>query len=144
VNQIQPYALWLGHDGDGRDNKSLFKLGIRAVVQLAVEMLPLGPPRELIYCRFPLVDGPGNDADLLQLAISTLAAFLQGKVPTLVCCGASMSRSPALAAAALSRTQARSPEECLEQIARQHPTDVSPAFWNEVRDLCIRGEKGEL
>jgi hypothetical protein len=44
-----------------------------------------------------------------------------------------MRRTPALAAAALSRAQTRSPEDCLEQIARQHPTDVSPAFWHEVR-----------
>jgi protein-tyrosine phosphatase len=145
VNQIKPYPLWLGHAGDGRDFQTLLKLGIQAVVQLAVEEPPLHTPRELICCRFPLVDGPGNDPNLLAISISTLTMLLQGKVPTLVCCGAGMCRTPALAAAALSRAHARSPEECLDQIARQHPTDISPAFWNEVlASLLAREPTREL
>jgi protein-tyrosine phosphatase len=135
MNQIRPYPLWIGHAGDGRDNKTLLKIGIQAVMQLAVDEPPLQLSRELIYCRFPLVDAAGNDPNLLTLAITTLVAFLQANVPTLLCCSAGMSRSPALAAAALSLVQLPSPEECLEQIARQHPTDVSLVFWNEVRGM---------
>jgi hypothetical protein len=44
-----------------------------------------------------------------------------------------MRRTPAVAAAALSRLLSQSPEECLERIARAHPTDMSPAVWGEVR-----------
>jgi hypothetical protein len=65
MNQIPPYHLWIGHAGDGRDYRRLLDLGIRAVVQLAVEEPPLQPPRELIYLRFPLRDGADNPDDLL-------------------------------------------------------------------------------
>ncbi|HKI36403.1 MAG TPA: dual specificity protein phosphatase [Gemmataceae bacterium] len=133
MTHIEPSPLWLGHEGDARDFRRLFEIGIQAVVQLAVEVPPLQLPREMTYLRFPLYDGPGNDADLLALAINTLAALIRTGTPTLVCCAAGMQRTPTIAAAALSRVHGQSAQEWLERIARQHPTDVSPAFWNEVR-----------
>jgi protein-tyrosine phosphatase len=138
MTHIEPYPLWLGHEGDGRDFRRLFGAGIQAVVQLAIEVLPLQPPRELTYLRFPLYDGPGNDPELLALTINTLAGLLRAGTPTLVCCSAGMRRTPAVAAAALFGAHGGSPEEWLEQIARQHPTDVSPAFWEEVHNVMVR------
>jgi protein-tyrosine phosphatase len=49
-----------------------------------------------------------------------------------VCCGGGMSRSPALAAAALSVAFGESPEECLKAVVLHHPGDVSPGLWNEI------------
>jgi protein-tyrosine phosphatase len=144
MTHIEPYPLWLGHEGDGRDFRQLFGAGIQAIVQLAIEVPPLQPPREMTYLRFPLYDGPGNDADLLALAIDTLAALLRTGTPTLVCCSAGMRRTPAVAAMALARAHGQSPEEHLERIARQHPTDVSPAFWKEVRRFSARGAGGGM
>jgi protein-tyrosine phosphatase len=135
MTRIEPYALWLGHEGDGRDFRRLLGAGIQAVVQLAMEVPPLQPPREMTYLRFPLYDGAGNDPNLLALAVGTLAALLRAGTPALVCCSAGMRRTPAVAAVALAHAHGQSPEEYLEQIARQHPTDVSPAFWEEVRKL---------
>src|SRR5271167_4199453 len=71
MRQILPHSLWLGHAKDAEDFKQIFDLGINALVQLAVEEPAVQLPRELIYCRFPLVDGPGNEARLLSLAITT-------------------------------------------------------------------------
>ena len=102
MRQIHPHSLWISHARDAQDFKRVFDLGITALVQLAVEEPALQPPRELICCRFPLVDGPGNEPAVLSLAITTLANLLEKKVPTLVTCGAGLSRSPAIAAAALS------------------------------------------
>ena len=133
MTHIEPYSLWLGHEGDGRDFRRLFDAGIQAVVQLALEVPPIQTPREMIYLRFPLYDGQGNDPDLLTLAINTLAALVRTGTPTLTCCAAGMRRTPAIAAAALSRVHGESPKQWLERIARHHPTDVSPAFWTEVR-----------
>src|SRR4051794_40333460 len=99
MTQILPYPIWIGHAGDGRDYPRLLDLGIRAVVQLAAEEPPLHPPRELAYLRFPLNDGADNPDDLLSLAVGSLASLVRLHVPTLVCCGAGMSRSPAVAAA---------------------------------------------
>lgn len=137
MKQIIPHLLWLGHLGEAAHARPLFDAGIRAVVELAAEEPPSRPPRELVYCRFPLVDGPGNDADLLSLAVAAVAALLRWRVPTLVCCGSGLSRSPAVAAAALAQAQGEKPEDCLARLAEQHPCDVSPGLWNELRKVAV-------
>src|SRR5262245_49366595 len=101
MTQIQPHYLWLGHAGDGRNAAEMFRLEIQAVVQLALEEPVLSLPREILYFRVPLIDGPGNAPELLALAVNMTARLVALKVPTLVCCGAGLSRSPAIAAAAL-------------------------------------------
>src|SRR5436853_1864886 len=126
--QISAHLLWLGHAGDGRDYRRILDTDIQAVVQLAAEEPVLELPRDLVYCRFPLVDGSGNDTKLLQLAITTVANLLEMKVVTLVFCGAGMSRSPAIAAAALALVFQDSPDECLQQVTEHFPADVAPAL----------------
>lgn len=135
MNQITPYPLWIGHAGDGRAFQKLFDEGIKAIVQLALEEPPLNPPRELIYLRFPLLDGGGNSHTMLRLAVSNVAELTRQTTPTLVCCGAGMSRSPAIAAAALSMVESVSIEKCLERVIQMHPADVSTAFWAQVREV---------
>jgi protein-tyrosine phosphatase len=135
MRQILPHHLWLGHAGDASDFRRQFDLGIEAILQVAMEEPPVQPPRELIYCRFPLLDGTGNRAELLHVAIETTAAFLRMRLPILICCSAGLSRSPVLAAAALARAFDQSPEECLRAVFEQHPSDVSGALWNDVRNV---------
>src|ERR1700730_9417526 len=112
MHQIAPYALWIGHAGDGRDYRRVIDTGIQAIVQLAVEEPPLQPPRDLIYCRFPLVDGSGNPGELLAVSLRTVVGFLEEGVPTLLCCGAGMSRSPAMAAMSIAVFSQRTPQQC--------------------------------
>jgi protein-tyrosine phosphatase len=135
MQQLTPHPLWLGHLGEGRNFQQLFDAGIKAVVELAAEEMPSQPPREFIYCRFPLLDGTDNDRTVLYLATTTVASLLERGVPALVCCGSGLSRSPAIAAAALSLVYQDSPEECLKQVASQHRTDVSPGLWNQLVSL---------
>ena len=49
--------------------------------------------RELVYCRFPLADGVGNDPWLLRAAITVTADLIRSGTPTMIFCGAGMSRS---------------------------------------------------
>lgn len=135
MRPIPPHALWIGHAGDGRDFRHILDAGIEAVVQLAEEEPPLQLPRELLYCRFPLIDGPGNEPKVLDLAITTVANLLERKVPTLLCCGAGMGRSPVIAAAALAQVYQEEPDECLKQVAEHHPADVLPGLWKEVKSF---------
>ncbi len=137
MEQIHPHSLWVGHAGDGRDFRRLFAAGIEAVVQLAAEEPPLHPPRDLVVCRFPLADGPGNRPEMLSLAVQTVAHLLALRVPTLVCCGAGASRSPAVAAAALAVAYGKPPDDMLRLVAGQHRTDVSPGFWGEVKEQLL-------
>jgi protein-tyrosine phosphatase len=135
MNQILPYPLWLGHAGESRDFKKVFDLGVKVIMQLAAEEPSLQTPRELVFCRFPLLDGPGNRAELLFLAVSTVATLVKMRVPTLVTCGAGISRCPAVAAAALSMIHHEPPETYLEKVLEHHPGDVSPGFWQEITSL---------
>ena len=135
MNQVLPHSLWLGHAGEARDFRALFGAGIQAVVDLAAEEPPSQPPRELIYCRFPVVDGEGNPYELLRLAVDTVAALFRAQVPTLVLCSMGMSRAPAVAAAALALVRQERPEKCLEEVLAHHPSDVSPGLWREVDQL---------
>ena len=132
MNQIKPHQLWIGNAGDCRAISRILGNDIRAVVQLAAEESPVQLTRELISCRFPLLDGTENDADLIDLAIRCVANLVERGIPTLVCCGAGMSRSPAIVAAALSRVNHSDLGKSLEAVIKVHPADVSPGFWKEV------------
>ena len=129
---IEPYSLWIGNAGDVRRVSDLMNAGIRAVVDLAANEPVAALPREIVYCRFPLHDGADNDRWLFRAAIATIVELLCNNVPTLVACSAGMSRSPALAAAAIARLSGRDHNECLLACVASGPADVSPALWNDV------------
>jgi len=133
--QIQPLLLWLGHVGDCRDFGRLADAGIEAVVQLATEEPQVNLPREFLVFRIPLHDGAGNGTTNLRLAVETVANLLRNQIPTLVCCSAGASRSPAIASCALAIVQNRSSSECLRHVSEFHKTDVSPGLWKDLLDL---------
>ncbi len=132
MRHVSPYSLWIGNAGDVRSVAELMNAGIRAVVDLAANEPIANLPREFVYCRFPLIDGAGNERWLLRAATSTISELLRDNVPTLVACSAGMSRSPALAAAAIARVSGRDANECLMACVASGPADVSPALWNDV------------
>ena len=134
MRRIEPHHIWIGHAGDGRNFRLMFETGIRAVVQLALEESPLATPRDLMLIRVPLIDG-GNEQQVLRFAVIAVEHMLRSQLPTLVCCGAGMSRSPAVTAIALSRVEQRSPQECLAEITRNAAADVSTTLWQELLEL---------
>jgi hypothetical protein len=136
MREILPNQLWIGNAGDGRDPERLLQNGVAAVINLAAEEPSPVLPRGMTYCRFPLTDGAPNDLGLLDVAIQTVVSLLKKRIPTLVYCGAGMSRSPAVVAAALSIVQGGSPEDKLKEIVAGHPHDVSPHLWEAVKRVC--------
>lgn len=142
MDQIMPHALWVGMSDDCRDYGRLFQAGIRALVHLPFEESPPHSPREIICFRIPITDSAGNPEPLLTLAISAVADLLQMQIPTLVCCAAGVSRSPAITAAALSLVTQQPPEACLKLITHHHPCNVTAGLWNDlVRLLRPRARK---
>ncbi len=133
VDQVAGYQLWIGSVADGRNAEALHNAGILAVIDLAASESPATLPRDLVYCRMPLVDGAGNPPWLLQEAVRLLTNLLTADVPTLVHCGAGLSRSPTIAAMAVSNLTGVTPEAAMQLVADSHRVDPSPAFWNEVR-----------
>ena len=131
--EVVARKLWIGNARDGRDAKSLFANQIHAVVDLAAEEPPAHLPRELISCRLPLHDGTGNSVAILRIAVMTVATFVRNDIAVLVCCSGGMSRSPAIAACALSTWDGKNASEWLTEIRRIKPVDVSPSLWNELQ-----------
>ena len=64
-----------------------------------------------------------------------MASLIESAVPTLVCCSAGMSRSPAVVAAAMALVYHELPEESLKNVTRHHPSDVSPGLWRDITRL---------
>lgn len=83
MRKVADLPLWIGTARDARDMRVVLDLGIEAVVDLAMDELPVHPTRELMYLRFPLVDGEGNPAWLLRAAVDALTGLLTAGVPTL-------------------------------------------------------------
>jgi len=134
MRRIDGYPLWVGNARDARDMKRVLDAGIEAVVDLAMLQPPAVPIRELVYLRFPLVDGEGNPPWLLSVAVRTVGELLRYGVPTLVACDAGMSRSLAVAAGALCGISPPTPPgEFLRRLAAAGPADVHPALWDDVK-----------
>ena len=136
MRQLTHPELWIGTAGDVRNPGALASCGIAAVVDLALNELPIAPSREIVFCRFPLVDGPGNAPWLLRAAVEMTAMLIRSQVRTLIVCGAGMSRSPAIAAMALAAATGQPAEDYLWEIAQSGPIDVSPGLWSELCLVC--------
>jgi hypothetical protein len=136
MREILPQKLWIGNSADARNVECLMQASIAAIMDLAIEQLMPSLPRSLIYCRFPIMDGQQDSQSMLKFAIETLVSLLTKDIPTLVCCSAGMSRSPAIVAGALSIFLGGSPDDRLREVVMGHSHDVSPQLWQDVRCIC--------
>jgi hypothetical protein len=135
MRQVEGHPLWVGTSRDARDIKGVVDAGVAAVVDLAMMCEPVHPPRELIYLRYPLVDGADNPPWLICAAVNAVAELVRLRVPTLVACDGGMSRSLVVASAALwFRTPLRTTlDEVLKSLAASGPADVQPLLWADVK-----------
>jgi protein-tyrosine phosphatase len=127
-------CLWIGHHADAVALARSNPHGIEAIVDLAANELPVSVHRDMIYCRIPVIDGGENSSDILRLAVDSVERLIRAGIPTLVCCSAGMSRSPAIAAAAISRIRKTSLAETMKDVAPDG-CDVSPALMADLETL---------
>lgn len=139
MREVVANQLWIGNAVEANAILPVTELDVRAVIDLAMNERPVAFPREIIYCRFPLVDGSGNDPAVLRAAISTTSQFFSAEVPTFVYCSAGMSRSPAIAAGAMSLASSMSLDDALRTCTQHGAHDVSPALWQDVCRSCESG-----
>ncbi len=135
MRELVPQRLWIGNAGDARNPAAVLDAGVASLVNLAAEELPPDFPRDILYCHFPLVDGPGNPPAAMRIAVATITALLREEIPALVYCGAGMSRSVAVAAAAIGCWRGDSLEDTLKTVSDEVPHDVSPVFWHDLRTV---------
>lgn len=142
MRRVADLPLWIGTARDARDIRGVLDAGIEAVVDLAMDEPPVQPTRELVYLRFPIVDGGGNPRWRLVSAGAAVEMLIRLEVPTLVACGGGMSRSVAITAAGLClATDQRAPDMVLRRITKDVPVDVHPALWNDVMNWFVSDEE---
>ncbi len=138
MRRVLEHPLWIGTARDARDLRAIHETGIEAVVDLAMDEPPVLPTRELVYLRFPLVDGGGNSRWRLKAASTAVESLIRLGVPTLVACGGGMSRSVAITATGLClATEQRAPDVVLRQVTTGTRGDVHPALWNDVVNCFV-------
>lgn len=133
MHEVHFDLLWIGHMLDIRERESLFDIGVTNVIDVAYEEKPAQLPRQLVYCRFPLNDGAGNEPSVVLQALRTACDFLKFKSKTLIACSAGMSRSPTIAAFSLAHHLKVMPEEVIERIGDKKSLELNPDFWLEVK-----------
>lgn len=133
IREVHPDRLFLGNAMDARDLKLLYDNQIAAVVDLAANEPPAQLARDMIYCRFPIIDGDGNPNAIIETAVRCVATLMENNFRTMVACSAGMSRSPAIAAAAIAISTKKHPDDCLTTITSNAPHDVSPILWSRVK-----------
>jgi hypothetical protein len=138
MHEVILNRLWIGNSLEARELRSLLDMGVAAMVDLAIEELPPTVVRELVYCRIPLIDGASNPPERLRLAVETITSLIRSDTPTFVFCGAGMSRSPSITAAAIAVIEGADPNVVLQRIVAGFPHDVSPALWQEVTECLQR------
>lgn len=137
---VSETSLHLGHAGDVRNLPALHAAGLKLVIDLAAEELPAVLSRDLVYCRFPMLDGDDNPDWLLRLAVESVASAVQSRTPCLIGCSAGLSRSPAIAAFGLARALSLRVEDALERVAAVGPVSIAPGLWKQLQQVCGSGE----
>jgi len=132
MREIVPGWLWIANTRAANDISSVLSMGVTAVIDLAIEEPVIVYPRDIIYCRLPLIDGEGNSSKRLNMVIDLAATCLTDRIRLLIRCSMGMSRSPMIAAAAIARVRRIPLEEALAEVAAGAPHDISPGLWMEV------------
>lgn len=138
MREVIPNVLWIGNAFNARNIKGVMDAGFQVVIDLAAEEPPIQLPRDMIYCRFPLLDGEGNSPALMKSAINLIVSFVQAQIPTLVACSGGMSRSPLIASAVLAMVDGIDLDEAIRRVTATGPCDFSPNLYNDVRKLLKR------
>ena len=116
--------LHVGDRVDARDVESLLDAGVTAVLRLT-HGTPPAYPDSVTVVACPLVDGPRNDLSDFRDAVGQLTTLLGADETVLVHCSAGSSRSVAVAAAALARSDGTDVETALGRLRSGH-SDADP------------------
>lgn len=138
IRDLRERRLFIGDAISARNLKLIYEYEFDAVVDLAANEPPAVLGRDVIYCRFPLSDDGSNGEALLAVAIECVCNLIDREMTTLVACSAGMSRSPLVAAAALSIDTGESFQNTLMRITATYPADVSPTLCNSVQPVVTQ------
>ncbi len=138
MRDVFDQRLYIGDAISARDLTRIYDYEFAAVVDLAANEPPAVLGRDIIYCRFPLSDDDSNDDAIIAAAIQCVRELFERRFKVLVACSVGMSRSPVIAAAALSISKGEPFSDTLIRITSKIPHDVSPALVTSVQRVHAR------
>ncbi|TKX54570.1 MULTISPECIES: protein-tyrosine phosphatase family protein [Halorubrum] len=115
-------GIFVGTRSDAEDESLLRDRGVDAVVSLTHDDPDTG---SVARVDTPMTDGPQNEYSAFVDAVETVVARREAGQRVLVHCSAGASRSPAVAAAAMTRLTDRGLDEAFEQVLARRP-EVDP------------------
>jgi len=119
-------GIYVGTESDAGDESILRKHGVDTVVSLTHSQPDTG---DITRVDVPMVDGPQNSYQAFAEAEETVIEQRENGRRVLVHCSAGSSRSPSVAAAAITRLSDTTLNEAFNQIIEQRPkTDPHDAL----------------
>lgn len=118
-------GLFVGTLEDANDLKLLRENGLSTIVSLTYEKPASDSDMDIEVEHVPMMDGPQNDTELFQRAVTLTVSRLKKGDRVLVHCSAGASRSPSVAATEMAIYRGISLEEAFEQI-RECRSQVDP------------------
>lgn len=128
MDEIQD-GCFVGTVEDAGNGELLRAHDISAVVSLTYSEPEAGVPEAVAVERVPMMDGPRNDADAFNTAVSATLERLAANERVLVHCSAGASRSVAVVAAALAIRNSWTSERAFDLLAaRRGAADPHPSL----------------
>ncbi|WP_159903646.1 dual specificity protein phosphatase family protein [Salinirussus salinus] len=119
-------GIFVGTESDASDEALLRKHGVDTVVSLTHSNPKTG---DVTRVDVPMIDGPQNSYDAFTEAVSEVVEQRENGQRVLVHCSAGSSRSPSVAAAAITRLSETTLNEAFNQIIERRPeTDPHDAL----------------
>ena len=121
-------GLFVGTARDAGNKALMCEYDVEAIVSLTHDGPDNGFPSNLNVVRLPMKDGPQNDQQVFEQAVTHVLSRLRAGDNVLVHCSAGASRSPAVAATALALYNEVGLETAFEQVKnRRNATDPHKA-----------------
>ncbi|MEF8778104.1 MAG: dual specificity protein phosphatase [Natronomonas sp.] len=112
-------GLFVGSIEDVEDRSLLDEHRISAIISLTHAEPETGFPADVAVVRIPMMDGPRNEYQTFVRAVEEVLTRWEIGNRVLVHCSAGASRSPAVAATALSLSTDRTLEAAFQQLQRR-------------------------
>ena len=130
-------GIYVGTESDAGDEPLLRKHGVDTVISLTHRNPETGDTTRV---DVPMVDGPQNNYQAFAEAVETVVENVENDRCVLVHCSAGSSRSPSVAAAAITHLTENNLNEALNQIIEERPeTDPHDALVRQAVKVTREG-----
>jgi protein-tyrosine phosphatase len=135
-------GLYVGSIDDAGDRSLLEEHRISVVLSLTYAEPETGTPSDVTVVRLPMMDGPQNDHRTFRRAVNEVLTRWEAGARVLVHCSAGASRSPAVAATAISLSTGQSLEAAFRQLKeRRAAVDPHEALLRQADSVSSRGRE---